>query len=108
MKALMEEQAKETIRVMEENCVDQPNNEADPEFGLVPEKPIYTLAIDTVDGQRAYLGKLRTVNGEKISWKRLGSTSAEGIHGMIDIYETFLPSEKPLEIRSVMRLSSAS
>lgn len=95
VKALMEEQAKETIRVMEENCVDQPNNEADPEFGLVPEKPIYTLAIDTVDGQRAYLGKLRTVNGEKISWKRLGSTSAEGIHGMIDIYETFLPSEKP-------------
>ena len=56
VKALMEEQAKETIRVMEENCVDQPNNEADPEFGLVPEKPIYTLAIDTVDGQRAYLG----------------------------------------------------
>lgn len=95
VKALMEEQAKETIRVMEVNRTAQSNDESDPEFGLVPEKPIYTLATDIVEGQRAYLGKLRTVNSEKITWKRLGSTSAEGIHGMIDIYETFLPSGQP-------------
>ena len=94
LKALMEEHAKETIRVMEANRAMQPNNEDDPEFGLVPEKPIYTLATDIVEGQRAYLSKLRTSNGEKITWKRLGSTSAEGIHGMIDIYETFLPSSQ--------------
>lgn len=95
LKALMEEQAKETIRVMEVNRTAQSNNEGDPEFGMVPEKPIYTLATDIVEGQRAYLGKLRTVDGEKITWKRLGSTSAESIHGMIDIYETFLPSGQP-------------
>ena len=95
LKALMEEHAKETIRVMEANRAMQPNNEDDPEFGLVPEKPIYTLATDIVEGQRAYLGKLRTVNGEKITWKRLGPTSVEGVHGMIDIYETFLPSGQP-------------
>lgn len=95
VKALMEEQAKETIRVMEVNRTAQSNDESDPEFGLVPEKPIYTLATDIVEGQRAYLGKLRTVNGEKITWKRLGSTSVEGVHGMIDIYETFLPSGQP-------------
>lgn len=92
VKALMEEQAKETIRAMEANRTAQRDNEDDPEFGLVPEKPIYTLATDIVEGQRAYLSKLRTSNGEKITWRRLGSTSAAGIHGMIDIYETFLPS----------------
>lgn len=95
VKVLMEEQAKETIRAMEANRTAQHDNEDDPEFGLVPAKPIYTLATDIVEGQRAYLGKLRTVNGEKITWKRLGSTSVEGVHGMIDIYETFLPSGQP-------------
>ena len=95
LKAIMEAQAKETARVMEANRAAQPNNESDPEFGLVPEKPIFTLATEIVDGQRTYLGKLRTLNGDKITWKRLGSTSVEGINGMIDIYETFLPSGAP-------------
>ena len=95
LKAIMEAQAKETIRAMEANRADQPNNENDPEFGLVPEKPIFTLATEIVDGQRTYLGRLRTINGDKITWKRLGSTSVEGINGMIDIYETFLPSGAP-------------
>ena len=70
LKAIMEAQAKETVRVMEANRTAQPNNENDPEFKLVPEKPIFTLATEIVDGQRAYLGKLRTPNGDKISWKR--------------------------------------
>lgn len=95
LKTIMEVQAKETIRLMTENCTTQPDNENDPEFGLVPEKPIFTLATEIVDGQRAYLGKLRTANGEKISWKRTGSTFANGINGMVDIYETFLPSGVP-------------
>ena len=95
LKAIMEAQAKETIRVMEANRAAQPNNKNDPEFGLVPEKPIFTLATEIVDGQRTYLGKLRTLNGDKITWKRLGSTSVEGINGMIDIYETYLPSGAP-------------
>ena len=95
LKAIMEAQAKETIRAMEANRAAQPNNENDPEFGLVPEKPIFTLATEIVDGQRTYLGKLRTLNGDKITWKRLGSTSVEGINGMIDIYETYLPSGAP-------------
>ena len=67
VKALMEEQAKETIWAMEANRNAQHDNEDDPEFGLVPAKPIYTLATDIVEGQRAYLGKLRTANGEKIT-----------------------------------------
>ena len=95
MKEFMAQQAQETIRVMETNRTAQPNNEDDPEFGLVPEKPIFTLATDIVEGQKAYLNNLRTLSGERITWKRVGSTSTENIHGMIDIYETFLPSGQP-------------
>lgn len=94
-KTIMAAQAKETVRVVEANRINQPDNEGDPEFGLVPEKPIFTLATELVSGQHTYLDKLRTLNGEKITWKRLGSTSNESINGMIDIYETFLPSGKP-------------
>ena len=95
VKSILEAQAKETIRMMEINRTAQIDNEGDPEFGIVPEKPIYTMATEIVDGQRAYLSKLRTVNGEKITWERLGSTSVDGVNGLIDIYETFLPSGVP-------------
>lgn len=61
----------------------------DPEYGLVPGKPIYCKF---VDGSQAYLNSLQTIIGEKLRWNRRGSTSAEGIHGMIDIYDSFLPS----------------
>lgn len=44
LKAIIEAQAEEIVRVMEANRTAQPNNENDPEFGLVPEKPIFTLA----------------------------------------------------------------
>lgn len=95
LKAIMEVQAKETIRAMEANRTAQPNNENDAEFGLVPEKPIFTLATEIVEGQSTYLGKLRTLNGDKITWKRMGSTSVDSVNGMIDIYETYLPSGEP-------------
>ena len=88
-------QAKETVKMMEANSRTQPNNEGDTDFGLVPEKPIYTLALMSVDGEREYLNKLYTANGQKIKYKRRGSMSVEGINGMIDIYDTFLPSGQP-------------
>jgi hypothetical protein len=87
--------AKETNLAMEANKKNQPNNEANEKFGLVPEMPIYTLATMSVRGEKEYLNKLYTVNGEKITWERRGSLSIEGIHGMIDIYDTFLPSGQP-------------
>lgn len=94
-KALVEMQAKYVIEIMDKNIKNQPDNEGDEDFGLVPKKPIYTLAIQSVDGEREYLNRLYTVNGEKIRYNRLGSTSAEGINGMVDIYETFLPNGQP-------------
>lgn len=91
---LLNIQAKNTIEAMETNKETQPSNEGDVDFGLVPEKPIYTLALQSIDGERAYLNKLYTTNGEKIKYNRRGSMSVDGINGMIDIYDTFLPSGK--------------
>ena len=89
---LMQVQAEHTVEAMQANSQLQPQNESDSDFGLIPEKPIYTHALKSVDGEKEYLNDLRTVNGDKITYKRQGSMSMSGIHGMIDIYDTFLPS----------------
>lgn len=92
LSAILKIQAEATIDAMSANATEQPNNEGDEDFGLVPEKPIYTLALKSVDGEEEYLNKLRTTNGERITYMRRGSMSAEGINGMIDIYDIFLPA----------------
>ena len=61
----------------------------DPDYGFVPHKPIYTSG---VDGEKQYLGSLRTVAGAPVTWDRRGSMGVDGIHGMIDIYDVYLPS----------------
>ena len=61
----------------------------DPEYGFVPHKPIYTSG---VDGEKQYLHSLRTVAGSPVTWNRRGSMGADGVHGMIDIYDVYLPS----------------
>lgn len=95
LNAILKIQAKNTVEAMEANSKTQPDNEDDSDFGLVPEKPIFTLALMSVDGEKEYLNRLYAANGEKIKYNRLGSTSVDGINGMIDIYETFLPSGQP-------------
>ena len=95
LNTILKIQAKNTVEAMEANSKTQPDNEDDADFGLVPGKPIFTLALMSVDGEKEYLNCLYTVNGEKIKYNRLGSTSVDGINGMIDIYETFLPSGQP-------------
>ena len=95
LSAILKFQAKATIDAMEANADSQPDNEGDDNFGLVPEKPIFTLALKSVDGEEEYLDKLYTDSGEKIKYIRRGSTSIEGINGMIDIYDTFFPSGEP-------------
>ncbi len=65
------------------------NNLDDPEYGLVKSKPIYAQG---VKGSYIYLESLKTELGEELTWKRVGTTSCEGINGIIDIYEGFLPS----------------
>ena len=74
------------------NKKSQPNNEGDPNFGLVPEKPIYTLASKSVAGEKEYLSRLRTPTGERVTWSRRGSVGVDGINGMVDIYDVYLLS----------------
>ena len=95
LNAILKIQAKNTIEAMEANSKTQPDNEGDADFGLVPEKPIFTLALQMVEGEKEYLNRLYTTNGEKIKYSRMGSISVDGINGMIDIYDTFLPSGEP-------------
>lgn len=95
IKSILKMQAQNTIEAMETNSKTQPDNENDADFGLVPHKPIFTLALDSVDGEEEYLNKLYTVNGEKIKYSRSGSMSVAGVNGMIDVYKTFLPSGEP-------------
>lgn len=92
VKMILGIQAKQTVKSIDANIKNQPNYEGDSDFGLVPEKPIYTLGVKLVDGEREFLNSLLTSEGEKIKWERRGSVSAKGIHGMIDIYDTYLPS----------------
>ena len=61
----------------------------DPDYGFVPHKPIYTSG---VDGENQYLGSLRTVAGAPVTWNRRGSMGVDGIHGIVDIYDVYLPS----------------
>ena len=76
-------------KAMEANRENQPHNELDTDFGLVPQKPVYTVGIDE---QEKYLKCLRTINGEPIKWNRRGSMSVDGVNGLVDVYDTFLPS----------------
>ena len=92
VKTIIDIQAKETVRVYEANKHEQPNDENDADFGLVPEKPIYTLATKLVEGEQEYLDQLYNEKGEKVKWLRKGSISVNNINGMIDIYDMYLPS----------------
>lgn len=68
LKEISEFYIEETIKAMNANEKSQSNKERDSDFGLVPEKPIYTLALKLVDGETEYLNKLYTPKGEKIRW----------------------------------------
>ena len=76
-------------KAMEANKESQPHNELDADFGLVPQKPVYTVGIDE---QEKYLKSLRTINGDPIKWNRRGSMSVDGVHGMVDVFDIYLPS----------------
>ena len=76
-------------KAMEANKESQLHNELDADFGLVPQKPVYTVGIDE---QEKYLKSLRTINGEPVKWNRRGSMSVDGVNGMVDVYDTYLPS----------------
>lgn len=89
LKAILKFQAENTVNAMKANAATQPDNENDEDFGLVPQKPIFTVGINK---QECFLESLCTTNGEPIKWNRRGSMYVEGINGIVDIYDTFLPN----------------
>lgn len=61
----------------------------DGELGLVPHKPIYT---NGADQQKHYLRCLHSINGETLRWNHRGSIHIDGVQGLVDIYDAYLPS----------------
>ena len=74
-------------KAVEANKTAQPQNELDPQFGLVPEKPIFTRGFNE---QKEYLKSLRGENGEPLTWERQGSMAVENLYGLVDIYNIYL------------------
>lgn len=75
--------------IAQSNETAQLENTSDPEFGLVPTKPIYTKG---VEGSTKYLNSLETPTGEQIVWKRTKSLWFADINGMVDVYDISLSS----------------
>ena len=61
------------------------------EFGYDVTNPI---PVNTVFGNTAYLGRLRTLNGIKVRYERRGSTGTANIKNPIDIYDIFEEENK--------------
>lgn len=61
------------------------------EFGYDVTNPI---PVNTVFGNTAYLGRLRTFNGIKVRYERRGSTGTANIKNPIDIYDIFEEEKK--------------
>ena len=63
----------------------------DPQYGLVPEKPVF---INGFGPHHIYLDALCTPDGKELTNVRRGSMLAKGINGPVDVYDLFLPNKK--------------
>lgn len=61
------------------------------EFGFDVTNPI---PVNTILGNTAYLGRLRTLDGIKVTYERIGSVSSPISKNPIDAYEIFANGEK--------------
>ena len=86
--SLIAESFSQVEQVRSDNGEATVQNLDDSEYGLVVNKPIYT---NGVRGSNSFLASLKTTLGETLTWNRIGSTSVEGVNGIIDIYESYLP-----------------
>ena len=71
------------------NIIDETKYLNDPEYGLVPEKPIYT---NGRDGSSQYLSSLCSIDGKPLQWNRRGSIYSEDNIGLVDIYDCYRES----------------
>ncbi|MBP3493849.1 MAG: protein kinase [Oscillospiraceae bacterium] len=86
------EMVKLTQKYVASNAVQNKNVEEthmnDPEYGVIPEKPIFVAGFGW---DREYLGHLYTENGVKLTFDRVGSLNVKGIAGPVDMYRLLLP-----------------
>lgn len=94
---LIFQQQKELADAMSVMCEDGvaadelPNAEG--EFGMTPSNPI---PCKTVFGSTAYLGRLRTLDGTKVGYERVGSTTSSLSPHPVDEYEISHPNGERL------------
>lgn len=62
----------------------------DPEYGLVPEKPVF---VNGFGMDKEYLSHLYAEDGTKLSFARVGSSEVNGIAGPVDLYSLLLPDD---------------
>ena len=72
----------------EKNRAVQYNYMSDPEYGLVPSKPIF---VKGYGNDRNYMARLRAKNGDYLHFNRLGSFQVDGIAGAVDKYSVKVP-----------------
>lgn len=65
---------------------------SDPDYGLVPEKPVFTFL---VDGAEDYLSDLASEDNEELRWNREGSMPVTGVSGPVDIYTSRKKNGQP-------------
>lgn len=63
------------------------------EYGMTATNPILTK---TVFGSTAYMGRLRTAENAKVSYKRIGSTTSHVSPNPIDVYQVTDVSDRVL------------
>lgn len=62
----------------------------DPEYGLVPEKPVF---VNGFGMDKEYLSHLYSEDGTKLDFVRVGSSEVDGIAGPVDLYSLLLPDD---------------
>lgn len=60
---------------------------ANPNYGLVPENPVF---VKGPVGTDFYLAKLQTKSGDRLEWKRARSIETPNISGATDIYDGYI------------------
>lgn len=83
------------LKAETENARITDNRTDDPDYGLVTNKPV---TVKGIDASYAYIRSLKTSSGQRLTWRRLGSTSDKEVDGIIDIYISYLPSGKEYKV----------
>ncbi len=79
----------EVDRIAVENDKIANQHITDFDYGLTKENPVYT---DGAAGSDRYLSYLLSADGENLVWERICVHQVEGINGLVDEYQSKLPS----------------